>query len=442
MVKQEIFKSYDVRGTYAEDLNEEAAFAVGRAFVTHTGAKKVVVGHDARISSPALFKALAEGICAAGATVYSIGQVPTECLYFAVGNYDFDGGIMITASHNPKQYNGFKMMRKEGDDIIWVRGKDLLSIAQENSVQEKPLADIVEKDIWPDYISHMNSFFDTNNIKPLTIVVDASNGVIGKAITLLKEALPCEIIELNFKPDGNFPNHSPNPLEEGSVNQIARAITEHKANFGIMFDGDADRIFLVDESGNLIMGDTTLLLLAKHFLKEHPGMGIAYNAVCSRAVREFVTTWGGVPVRTAVGFVNVREGLIKNNGIMGGETSCHYCFKDYFYMDSGIVAFVTLLQIISQDGRPVSEIMKELSPYKKVEMNFTVTDKDSVLEKIKATYANGKQDFLDGITVQYPDWWFNARSSNTEPLLRVAIEADTAEMLELKKKELSELIHP
>ncbi len=439
MINKSIFKSYDIRGIYPAELNEEAAFAVGKAFIEQTGAKTVVVGHDARLSSPVLCKALAAGLNAAGATVSFIGQLPTEALYFAVGNYDFDAGIMITASHNPKEYNGFKMIKREGKNVVWIRGQDLLPILKEDDLQEELRSEMSKKDILEDYGNYISAF--NGEIKPFKIVVDASNGVIGNLISIIKNKLPVEIIDLNFEPNGNFPNHSPNPLAEGASNQIREVIKKEHADFGFMFDGDADRIFLVDEQGELVRGDVTLLLLAKYFLNKNPGMAIAYNVICSKAVPEFVKKWGGVPIRTPVGFVNVREGLINNNGIMGGEPSCHYCFRDYFYMDSGMIAFLTLLQIISQEGKPVSEMAKELSPYfKSAELNFEVENKEAILEKIKQTYADGKQDFLDGVTAEYEDWWFNVRPSNTEPLLRLTIEANTEEILELKKKELAHFI--
>jgi phosphomannomutase len=439
MIDYGIFKAYDVRGIYPTSLHKEAAFLVGQAFIKHSGAKKVAVGFDARLSGPELKESLIAGIISQGADVYDIGQTPTEGIYFAVANYDFDAGVMITASHNPKEYNGFKMLtKKPGDLVRVVRGIDLLSIAKENHFETKTPGAIFQKDIWNDYIEYVMKFAGT--MKPFKVVVDASNGVIGSVFSKLKDKLPIEIIDLHFNPDGNFPNHSPNPLEPGASEKAQALIKAEGADFGFMFDGDADRIFLLDENGALVQGDITLLLLAKTLLKKYPGMGIAYNATCSRAVEEMVKQWQGVPVRTQVGFVNVREGLIQHNGIVGGETSCHYCFRDYFYMDSGIVAFLTLLNLITEDGRKVSEMVKELSLYVKTEMNFKVSDKEKALEMIKQNYADGKQDFLDGITVWYQDWWFNVRPSNTEPLLRLTIEADTQELLTAKKEELSKLI--
>ncbi len=471
MINQSIFKAYDVRGVYPSDLNEQAAYASGRAFVTLTGVKNVVICQDARLSSPALFKALAQGVLAEGAKVTSIGQLPTECAYFALAQYDFDGAIMITASHNPKEYNGFKMIKRQppkraslaqeggGNDLIWVRGKELGEAVKESDYQPSATAsggvppeggkklDITQKDILLDYINFMGKFID-KDLKPFRVVVDTSNGVMGTVFSQMKQLLPFEIIELNFEPDGNFPNHSPNPLEAGASDQIKEAILKNQADFGIMFDGDADRIFLVDEKGEMVSADVVLLLLAKKLLQEYSGRGVAYNLICSRSVPDFVKKWGGVPIRTQVGFVNVREGLMQNNGIMGGELSAHYCFADYFYCDSGMIAFLTMLGIISKEslpaqaGKPVSQIAGDLTIYAKpLQLTFNITDAPPVLEKIKQKYTDGKQDFLDGVTVEYENWWFNARPSNTEPLLKLTIEAQTQELLDEKQKELSEFIN-
>ncbi len=441
MINESIFKSYDVRGICPSELNEESAFDIGRAFARYSGAKRVVIGHDARISSPALFKAISRGIQTQGAQIYNIGQTPTECLYFALGNYDFDAGVMITASHNPKEYNGFKMIKKTGADLEMVRGTDLLPKIEPGKFKPGDEMETEKQDIWKDFINHILSFVDLSEILPLKIVVDASNGVAGSVISKIQDDLPVEIIPLNFEPDGNFPNHSPNPLEAGSADKIGETILKERADLGFMFDGDADRIFLVDEKGQLVRADATLLLLAKYFLGKNPGMAVAYNAICSKAVPEFIKKWGGTPIRTQVGFVNVREGVMKNNGIMGGELSGHYCFKDNYYMDSGMISFLVLLQTLSKDQRKVSEIIAELSPYPKgAETNFKVADKEKMIEKIKQEYSDGKQDFLDGVTVEYKDWWFNLRPSNTEPLLRLTIEADTQKLLGAKQKELTKFI--
>jgi len=441
-VNKSIFKSYDIRGIYPSELNDEVAFNIGASFAKLAGAKKIAVCRDARLCGPELLQALAKGVISEGVELCYIGQLPTECLYFSVGNYDFDAGIMITASHNPKDYNGFKMLKKSEDgNIRIVRGKALLDFLNAKEFDRKDLIELDKKDILKDYLNHILSFVELDQINPLKVVVDASNGVAGKIVSQIQDKLPIEIIPLNFEPNGDFPNHSPNPLAEGSTKQIAQKIISEKADFGLIFDGDADRVFLVDENGELIKADATLLILAKHFLEKNHGGTIAYNAICSKSVPEFVRTWGGKSVRTQVGFVNVQDGLIKNNGIMGGELSGHYCFKDYFYLDSGMVAMLVLLQAISKDGRKISEIIKELSPYAKgAEINFEVKNKEEILEKVKKKYSDGEQDFLDGVTITYKDWWFNVRPSNTEPVLRLTIEADTDEILKEKQAELTKII--
>jgi len=438
MIVKSIFKSYDIRGIYPKELNKEAAYKIGRAFIENTKAKTVAVGQDMRFSSPALFKSLTEGITIQGADVYNIGQVPTECLYFTVGHYGYDGGIMITASHNPKEYNGFKTVKKEGDVVNVIRGKDMIEIVEKSNFSKSGKnGEIKEIDIWQDYLNHIFSFVEIDKIKSFKVVIDAGNGMAGKTIPQIAQKLPLKIIPLNFKLDGNFPNHPSNPLFEGATDQISNGVIKKKSDFGFIFDGDADRIFLIDEKGNFVRADITLLLLAKYFLEKNPGKGVAYNLICSKSVPEFIKKWGGNPIRTQVGFLNIQKGILKNNGIMGGELSGHYCFKDNFYSDSGMIAFLTLLQIISASGKKVSELTKELSPYaKSAEINFKVKNKETILKKIREQFSDGKQDYLDGVTVEYKDWWFNIRPSQTEPLLRLTIEAENQEILEKKKREL------
>ncbi len=437
-----ILKSYDIRGIYPTELNEETAYKIGQVFVEYTRAKNVVVGQDMRLSSPTLFEALAKGITAQGTDVYNIGQVPTEGVYFAVGYYRYDSGIMITASHNPKSYNGFKLIKKEAERIEIIRGKDMLQIIEKGDFSKAEKKGEIKKiDIWQDYLNHIFSFIDINKIKPYKVVIDAGNGMAGKVIPQISPKLPIKIVSLNFKLDGNFPVHSPNPLLKGSTDRISKIIKEEKADFGFIFDGDADRIFLINEKGDFVQADITLLLLAKYFLKKSPGAAIAYNLICSKAVPEFIKKWGGRPIRTPVGFINVKKGILQNNGIMGGELSGHYCFKDNFYLDSGFIAFLVLLEIISDSGKKVSEVTQRLSLYAKdSEINFEVEDKEAMLNKIGEQFSDGKQNNLDGITVEYNDWWFNLRPSQTEPLLRLTIEANTKELLEEKKKKLVSLI--
>ena len=440
-----ILKSYDIRGIYPDDLNEKSAYKIGRAFIEYTKAKKIIIGRDMRLSSPALFKSLSKGITSQGGNVYNIGETPTECIYFTLGSYNYDAAIMITASHNPKEYNGFKIIKKTGSKTEAVRGKDLIKIIKKDNFQKPKRKGTIKKiNIWPDYIKHIFSFIEINKIKPFKIVVDAGNGMAGKVIPLLAKKLPVDIIPLGFNLDGHFPTRPSNPLEKGATNKAKKAIRKNKADFGFMFDGDADRIFLMDEFGNLVKSDVTILLLAKHFLKKEPGKGIAYNLICSQAVPEFIKKWKGRPIKAKVGFVNIREKMIKNDGIMGGEVSGHFSFKDNFYWDSGFISFLVLLQIISESKKSVSKLAKELSPYfKSPEINFKIKNQKSILnilKKIREKFSDGKQNCLDGITVKYNNWWFNVRPSQTEPLLRLTIEANNKQLLKEKKKELIDFI--
>ena len=438
-VNPDIFKAYDIRGIYPQDLDEEISYKIGRAFVEYTKAQEVVVGQDMRLSSPQLLKALTKGIIDQGADVLNIGLISIDCLYFTVGHYKYEGGIMITASHNPKDYNGFKMVKREAEII---RGTEIYKwFKKADFPQVKNRGKIHHKDIWQDYLNHIFSFVDLKKIKPFKVVVDAGNGMAGKVIPLLELKLPIEIIPLNFRLDGNFPNHPSNPLAEGAAIQVSQAVKDRGADFGFIFDGDTDRIFLIDELGNFVKADITLLFLAKHFLEKNPGAGIVYNLICSHSVPEFIKKWGGRTIRTAVGYVNIRKGMEENNGIFGGELSAHYCFRDNFYSDSGFIAFLILLQLISESDKKVSKMVSQLTPYVKApEVNLEIENKEKVLTKTKEIYSDGKQDFLDGVTVEYKDWWFNLRLSNTEPLIRLVVEAKTKELMEKKKKEIIEFI--
>jgi len=446
-INSSIFKSYDIRGRYPQELNDEIAFKVGEIFAWLTKNKKVVVGRDGRLSSESLFNNLIKGLMKGGTEVISIGKVPTECLYFSVANYDFSGGVMITASHNPKEYNGFKMLIREDSEIKVMRGKEMLAFFEnkpvflkneETNTRER---EIKQKDIWHDFIVHILSLCDISSFLPLRVVVDTSNGVASEGILRVQDKLPVEIIPLNFEIDGNFSAHGPNPLEEGASEQISKKIKETKADLGFIFDGDGDRVFLLDEKGELVRADITLLLLAKYFLNKHPGSKIVYNVICSKAVPEFIKKWGGEAIVSPVGFVNIREYLLKNKGVMAGELSGHYCFRDHFYFDSGLLTMLILLEVFSKDKRAVSEIIKEFSLYaKSPEINFKTLNKEEVLNKIKQKYADGRQSYLDGVTVEYKDWWFNIRASNTEPLIRLTIEALNEELLREKEKELREFI--
>ncbi len=439
MINPIIFKSYDIRGVYPGELSEESAKKIGRAIIKKTRAKKVVIARDGRLSSESLAKALKAGILSQGADMSDIGQAATEVLYFSVGNYDFDAGIMITASHNPKEYNGFKTIYKTGKDLNILRGVDLSEIAQSEDIADV-LAFGKEQEFnpFPDYISHILDISNPESVRNMKVCVDAGNGMASKIIPLLKEKLSSiEINEINSGIDGNFPGRGPNPILEGASNMISEEVRKTKSQMGFMFDGDSDRVFLINEKGEFVPADITLLILARYALQKNPGIAISYNLVCSRAVKEKILEWGGMPVRTKVGFVNVRQGIIDNNGSMGGEQSGHYCFKENFYLDSGFIAFLNIIKLVFESHKPVSELVKELDIYyREPALELKLKDKQKAIEILKEKFKDGKQDELDGITSEYDNWWFNARASNTEPVLRITMEADSKEIFDEKKQEI------
>jgi len=443
-INPKIFKAYDIRGIYPTDLNAKIAFLIGMAFAKKTGTKEVVVGRDMRNGGSILKNNLIKGLAAGGVEkIIDIGLVPIDGVYFSVSKLKYQTGIMITASHNPKEYNGFKMI---GKNLKVIRGVELLPIIKKLTLQKivNKKIKITKKDIYAAHIKHILSFVNTKNIKPLKVVVDAGNGMAGKMIPKLEKYLPIKITRMNFKLDGNFPAHPSNPLDPKSQISISKKIKQIKADFGIIMDGDTDRLFFVDEQGNFIAADLTLLLLAKAFLNKKPHSAIAYNIICSKIVEEKIRTWGGKPIKTAVGFVNVAEGLKKHQGIMGGELSAHYSFKDNGYFDSGFIAFVIMLELLSEYNQPLSKIIKPYTKYfKSPEINTPVADVKKKLAVIKKKYKQYKQNYLDGVTVdnwEKGGWWFNVRPSNTEPLLRLTIEAKKKSDLDKLRKKLVGLI--
>lgn len=435
---ESIFKAYDVRGVYPTELNEEAALAIGRAVAALVGSGRAVVGRDMRLSSESIHTALINGLRTGGMQVDDMDLVSIDAMYFAVGKLDYEVGIMITASHNPPEYNGFKIMRRGTN---WVRGRDIKQLVADLPAPSALAGGLSELDIWPRFIEHLHSFVHVDKLKPLKVVVDAGNGMAGKVIPLLFKGLPFDLVPLFFELDGSFPNRPSNPLMPGAAESVAAKVRAVGADVGIMFDGDTDRVFFLDELGSFVTADVTLLLLAKEFLAREPGAAVGYNLICSRAVPEFVTRWGGKPIRTAVGYVNVSQAILKQGAVMGGELSAHYSFRDNYGTDSGFIAALLVLELLSREGRPLSQLVQELSPYAKApEANLQVADKAKVIAAVKAHYADALADELDGVTVQYPDWWVNVRPSNTEPLLRVTVEAKDEAMLKAKQAEVLALI--
>jgi phosphomannomutase len=443
---EDIFKGYDVRGTYPEQLNEAHARRIGYAlvqFLRHQrpGIKNIVVGRDMRTSSLSLSQALMEGITSCGVNVVDIGVVSTETTYFAVANYGYDGSVMVTASHNPARYNGFKLCREKAIPIGSETG--LLRI-KELSMQPPPMrvehrGRVVLREVLPDYKAHIQKF--ARDLKPLKVVVDAGNGMAGKMVPLVFEGLPCELIPLYFELDGTFPNHEANPLKEENLKALQDTVKKTRAHLGVAFDGDADRCSFVDEKGEAVKNDLITALIAREFLSREKGATIVYDLRSSWVVREEILLNGGVPYREKVGHAFIKDTLRKKNAVFGGELSGHYYFRDNFYCDSGLIAMLQILNVLSRKAVSMSNLVAPLKKYySSGEKNFTVTDKDGLLQRLADTFSDGKVDLLDGVTVEYPDWWFNARKSGTEPLLRLNVEGKTKELLENGLKRLKGII--
>ena len=439
-INTDIFKAYDIRGIYPTDINEDLAYKIGKAFVTHLKCPSVAVGRDMRLASPQLSKALMRGITDSGADVIDIGMVSTDGLYFAVGKFGYPAGIMVTASHNPAEYDGFKMCRENAIPLSNETGieeiKNIVLADKYESVSDRR-GNITPKDILDDYAKHILSFVDIEKIKPFKIVIDAGNGMAGKIIPIIFRNLPCEVIPLYFELDGSFPNHRASPIEPENVIDLRNKVKELGADLGAAFDGDADRMFLCNEKGDMLGGDMVTALVAKNLLTKEKGATILYNLICSRTVPKIIEEGGGKPIRTRVGHAFIKALMKKYNAVFGGEHSGHFYFRDNWFADSGMIALAVCLEVISFDNKPLSEIISSMDPYyRSGEINSKVDDVPAKLKEIESAFPDAKIDHLDGITVEYDDWWFNVRPSNTEPLLRLNVEASSPEQL----KEKTELI--
>ncbi|MFN8554577.1 MAG: phosphomannomutase/phosphoglucomutase [Candidatus Obscuribacterales bacterium] len=468
----DVFKRYDVRGVYPSELNEELAYQIGVQFVKLLNARTVVLGRDMRVSGPQLFEALAQGIADGGAQVIDIGLVSTDALYFAVGKYHYDGGIMLTASHNPAEYNGMKFTRQNAEalsletglaqirDAIMNGGRSVSSDGSVNSgstggggsknggsynnakpSQESAGAARIKRDILEDFAAHCLSFIDTKSIKPFKIAIDTGNGMGGKIIPPVFKHLPCEIVPLYFELDGSFPNHPANPLEPENIRDLQEAVKKHKCDLGVAFDGDADRMFILDEKGNLVTGDIVTALVAINTLKHHPHQTVLYNVVCSQTVPEVITAHSGKPRRAPVGHSLIKKIMRDEDIIFGGEHSGHFYFRDNWYADSGMIALLQCLQVFSETDKKISEIIAPIDKrFRSGEVNRKVKDIPAAIAKLEAHHTNAELNHLDGVTITYPDWWMNVRSSNTEPLLRINIEANSEDVLNAKLEEVLALL--
>jgi phosphomannomutase len=438
----EVFKAYDVRGIYPGELDEGGAEAIGRAYVEQFEPRRMAVGRDMRLSSPAMQEALMCGATAAGADVLDLGLVGTEMLYFAVGSLGLEGGVMVTASHNPKQYTGMKLVRRGAlpvgseSGLLDVRDR---ALASNNLSQAKSAGSIERYDIWPAYVDRVLSFVDVSAIKPLRVVIDAANGMAGAMLPPVLERLPVETVRCFFEPDGSFPNHEPNPLLPENREFIVRKTLKEGADLGVAFDGDGDRCFFVDDSGEFVPGDFVTALFAESVLAKEPGAKIIYDVRASRAVPDTIEREGGVPLVERVGHAFIKARMRKDDAAFAGEVSGHYYFRDFSQADSGVVPFLLMLELISKRGSRLSEILAALRSRYFItgEINTPVPDVALKLQELKERYGGeGRVSHRDGISIDFDDWHFNVRPSNTEPLLRLNLEAMSQKLMEEKRDEV------
>ena len=444
----DIFKAYDVRGTYPDQIHEQGARAIGAAFVAYLNAKTIGVGRDMRLSSPALAAAFIDGASSQGADVVDFGMIATDMLYFAVAKYGLDGGVEVTASHNPKQYNGMKMVRQEAFPLSGDAGiSDIRDMIAGNRVP--PAASrhgrVTTKDALVPYVDHVMSFIDPSIIAPFNTVLDAGSGMGGLVAPKLFDRLPCKTVRLCFDIDGRFPNHEANPLIDENRRDIVERVLREKADIGIAWDGDADRCFFIDGAGEFISGDFITALLAEAFLLKAPGSTIIYDLRASHAVKDVVNRYGGTALMNRVGHAFFKRRMRETNAIFGGEVTGHYYFRDNFYADNGFIPALLILELMSKKQKSLHELLAPLREryFISGEINTKLSSMNQVPEKladIAAKYSDAHQYTLDGLSVEYPDWHFNVRPSNTEPLLRLNLEAATPELMSTKRNEVIALI--
>jgi len=442
-----IVKAYDVRGTFPDELNADITRALGVAFAEFTGADRILVGRDMRASGVGLVGAFAEGVCSRGVDVVDLGMVSTDLVYFAAGKLDAPGA-MFTASHNPAQYNGVKFClpgaRPVGADSGLAEVKALAeAVLAGSGPGPAPTAGrTIERDLLDEFADHVVSFIDVESIAPLKVVADTANGMGGLVVPKVFERLPQVDLEVMYgELDGTFPNHPADPIQPANQLDLQARVVAGGFDVGLAFDGDADRVFVVDEMGKGLSGSTTTAMLAAGLLARNPGAKILHNLICSRAVPEVVREHGGVPIRTKVGHSYIKQIMAETGAVFGGEHSAHYYFRDNYRADSGIIATMLVLQQISQAGVALSTVRKPFERYAASgEINTEVADPAAVIERVADAYASAAQDRLDGLTVDAGRWWFNLRPSNTEPLLRLNLEADDRAACDERVAEVLSLI--
>jgi phosphomannomutase len=447
VLEPKVFKAYDVRGIYSSDLDEEGARAIGRAFVDVFEPKRIAVGHDMRVSSPSMTEAVIAGAVEAGAEVLELGLVGTEMVYFAVGELGLDGGIAVTASHNPKEYTGMKIVRA---GALPVGGESGLLEIRDRAMSETATprgqspGHVQKHDIWPAYVERVLSFVDVSAIAPLKVVIDAANGMAGAMLPPVLEHLPqLDVVRCFFEPDGTFPNHEPNPLLPENRKFIMRRTLDESADFGVAFDGDADRCFFVDDGGEFVPGDFATALFAQAVLEKEPGAKVIYDVRASWAVPEAIERAGGVPLVNRVGHAFIKQRMREDGAAFGGEVSGHYYFRDFSQADSGVIPFLLMLERVSREGRKLSEILRPFRDRYFItgELNTPVPDVAEKLRLVEERFGSeGRVDHLDGVSVDAGEWHMNVRPSNTEPLLRLNLEARSRELMERKRDEVLAVI--
>ena len=447
-INTSIFRAYDIRGVYPKDINNEVAYKIGRSFVGFLSEKdnklEIVVGRDNRLSSPEISKALIRGITSQGANVTDIGLATTPMLYFAAAHYGFDAGIEVSASHNPKEYNGFKLVEKGSSPIGEQTGlKEIKKIvlSLDGGSIKKNKGKTAKKEILKDYAEFVLKDLDANKIKPLKIIIDTANAVSGILIKEIFEKTPLKICHIFSDLDGNFPNHPADPLKKENLIDLQKEIKKQKADLGVAFDGDGDRIVFVAENGEIISGDLILALISDIILKDKKGEKILYDLRSSNIVKETVEKSGGVALMSRVGHSFIKERMRKEDILLTGELSGHYYFKGNYFFESPFFILFKIIEEISKTQKPLSELIKKYKKYfHSGEINFKVEDKDKKIKELENHFKEGNISRLDGIRIDFQDWWFNVRPSNTEPLLRLVVEAKSEKLMNEKKKEIESII--
>ena len=445
MLDPKVFKAYDVRGLYPDEIDEDGAREIGRAYVEQFEPKRIAVGRDMRTSSPTMAQAAIEGAAGAGADVIDIGLVGTEMLYFAVGDLGLDGGLQVTASHNPKEYTGIKVVRRGAMPVGGDSG--LLDIRDRaksrRGLATGPEGTVRSEDVFPGFVDKVLSFVDIDQIARQRVVIDAANGMGGVMIPPVLERVSIDAVPYFFEPDGTFPNHEPNPLLPENREFVIAKVREDGADLGAAFDGDADRCFFIDDTGEFVPGDFVTALLAESMLEKNPGAKIIYDVRASWAVPETIERAGGTPLVNRVGHAFIKQRMREEDAVFAGEVSGHYYFRDFFQADSGVIPFLLVLELVSKRGQPLSELLR---PYRERyfltgEINVPVADVAVKLQEIKERFGDeGAVSHLDGISIEAEDWHLNVRPSNTEPLLRLNLEALSEDLMNAKRDEVLELL--